>query len=414
MTVKLSAGKYEELDPTEKWLVNVSYANSGSKRTEEKYRRDFTQFLKFFGKTSKEIITEYRSLTNFNDALRFKDQIADVILSWIVHLREEGLANCTIAGKVCSVKSFLKYNRIQIGYIPTAKGTTEYHNRDIKREEIATILNVSIPRDRAFYAVMTQSGLRPVTICRLQIKHIEYDRLLRGECPVKIDVPCKIAKGKYHSYFTFISEEAIHNLKSYLKTRNVTKDSYLFIKTGSQNTPMKPSAFSAQFNKTIRKLRERNVLDFELRDNKPSELRLYNLRKFFEKFAHKAGEEFSEFWMGHKIGVQDHYRSTDPEHHRMQYAEKAAPDLRIQTTTPGATEKLLNDMDELKNVLEKKDQEIQQLRKDIQHIRRYTDVLERIMGGDKGFTQGEKSLVLERVIKLMKESPDQESSSQKE
>jgi len=269
MTVKLSAGKYEELDPTEKWLVNVSYANSGSKRTEEKYRRDFTQFLKFFGKTSKEIITEYRSLTNFNDALRFKDQIADVILSWIVHLREEGLANCTIAGKVCSVKSFLKYNRIQIGYIPTAKGTTEYHNRDIKREEIATILNVSIPRDRAFYAVMTQSGLRPVTICRLQIKHIEYDRLLRGECPVKIDVPCKIAKGKYHSYFTFISEEAIHNLKSYLKTRNVTKDSYLFIKTGSQNTPMKPSAFSAQFNKTIRKLRERNVLDFELRDNKP-------------------------------------------------------------------------------------------------------------------------------------------------
>ena len=401
MTVKLSAGKYEELDPTEKWLVNVSYANSGSKRTEEKYRRDFTQFLKFFGKTSKEIITEYRSLTNFNDALRFKDQIADVILSWIVHLREEGLANCTIAGKVCSVKSFLKYNRIQIGYIPTAKGTTEYHNRDIKREEIATILNVSIPRDRAFYAVMTQSGLRPVTICRLQIKHIEYDRLLRGECPVKIDVPCKIAKGKYHSYFTFISEEAIHNLKSYLKTRNVTKDSYLFIKTGSQNTPMKPSAFSAQFNKTIRKLREKNVLDFELRDNKPSELRLYNLRKFFEKFAHKAGEEFSEFWMGHKIGVQDHYRSTDPEHHRRQYAEKAAPDLRIQTTTPGATEKLLNDMNELKNVLEKKDQEIQQLRKEMGELKENTAALQYFVNMIEKHGLLNKSKAIETVLELL-------------
>ena len=362
MTVKLSAGKYEGLDPTEKWLANVSYANSGSKRTDMKYRRDFTQFLKFFGKTSKEIITEYQSLTNFSDALRFKDQIADVILSWIVHLREEGLANFTISCKVCSVKSFLKYNRIQIGYIPSAKGTIEYHNRDIKREEIATILNVSIPRDRAFYAIMAQSCLRPVTICMLQIKHIEYDRFLRGECPVKIDVPCKIAKGKYHSYFTFISEEAIHHLKSYLKTRNANKDSYLFIKTGSQNTPMKPSALSAQFNKTVRKLREKNVLDFELRYNKPSELRLYNLRKFFEKFAHKAGEEFSEFWMGHKIGVQDHYRATDPEHHRMQYAEKAAPDLSIQTNTPRATEKLLNDMNELKNVMEKKDQAIQELR----------------------------------------------------
>jgi len=104
-----------------------------------------------------------------------------------------------------AIQSFFKYNRIDLGFIPTAKGHVQYHNRDIKRAEIKDILNTSLVRDRAFYAVMAQSGLRPDTICKLQRKHIEYDRLLRGESPVKIDVPAEITKGKYRPYFTFIS-----------------------------------------------------------------------------------------------------------------------------------------------------------------------------------------------------------------
>ena len=359
-----------EYDPLEKWLDTVSYSKSGSKATEDNYRRHFSRYLKYIGRTTNKIIEEYEAIEDFKDERKFRNKIADEIQSWIIAMKREGLADSSIRTMVGVAQSFYKYNRINIGFIPTAQDHITYHNRDIRREEIATIMNVSMPRDRAFYSVMTQSGLRPVTICKLRIKHIEYERLLREESPVKIDVPSEIAKGKYHSYLTFISAEAIHNLKSYLKTRDVTNDSFLFVRAGSKNTPMKPVAFSAQFNKTIRKLKEKGSLDFELRANKPSELRLYNLRKFFKKNSYQVGEEFSEFWMGHKgKGVFDNYRAKDPEHHRMLYAEKAMPFLRIQNATPTETNKIMVEQNNkikslVKQVeeLKQKDQEIQELK----------------------------------------------------
>jgi hypothetical protein len=261
---------------------------------------------------------------------------------------------------VGAVQSFFKYNRIDIGFIPMARGHVVYHNRDITRKEIADILNTSLVRDRAFYSVVAQSGIRPISLCELKIKNIEYDRMLRGESPVRIEVPLELAKGKYDHYFSFISSEAIQFLSDYLKTRKITNESYLFVKLGTQNEPMKTAAFSAQFNRTVRKLREKGVLDFEVRDNKPSELRLYSLRKFFEKYTYQCGEEFSEFWMGHKgKGVRDNYRARDVEHHRRLYAEKAAPFLRIESKTPNETEKRLQ---VLQKQLDEKERMIKELK----------------------------------------------------
>ena len=151
--------------------------------------------------------------------MRFKDNFADQITCWILALREAGLEDSTIRTMVGAIQSFLKYNRIQIGFIPMARGSVVYHNRDIRHKEIADILNTSLIRDRAFYAVMAQSGIRPVSLCKIKIKHIEYDRLLRNESPVKIDVPLNESKGKYGNYLSFTSTEAMQNLKSYLKTR---------------------------------------------------------------------------------------------------------------------------------------------------------------------------------------------------
>jgi len=357
----MSVGKYEKIDSVEKWLGAVAYANSGSSETERRYRSDFNRFLSFIDKTADEILAEYKALKSWNDFRLFGDKIADYIKGWIIALNRSGLANNTIKNMIGAIQSFLKYNRIDIGFIPTAKDHVQYHNRDIKREEIAAIMYVSLPRDRAFYVVSAQSGLRPATICRLQRKHIEYNRLLRGESPAKIEVPQIMAKGKYQAYFTFISDEAIQHLKHYLNKRaNLTSESYLFVKQGTENEPMKPSAFSAQFNKTVRKLREKGVLDFEVRKDKPSEIRLYSLRKFFKKYSNQAGESFSEFWMGHKgKGVTDNYRAKDPEYHRSLYAELAAPHLRIEAKTPTQTEKQIEDLrkqlDEAQKKLEERD-----------------------------------------------------------
>jgi hypothetical protein len=129
---------------------------------------------------------------------------------------------------------------------------------------------------------------------------------------------------------------------------------------------MKPVAFSAQFNRAVRKLRNKGVLDFEVRENKPSEVRLYNLRKFFKKYTHEAGEEFSEFWMGHKgKGSIDHYRATDPEFHRKLYAEKAAPYLCLELKTPSETEKQI---EELRRQLDERDKKLSELSRTIEAL----------------------------------------------
>ena len=49
--------------------------------------------------------------------------------------------------------------------------------------------------------------------------------------PCKIEIPQEIAIGKNHSYFAFISEDAVNYLKSYMIVRPDKKDEdYIFLK----------------------------------------------------------------------------------------------------------------------------------------------------------------------------------------
>lgn len=320
-------------DPVENWLDMVAYVHSGSLNTRENYSRSFERFLTFVKLSANDIQAEY-SHSRDRD---FKRKYAKLIRTWIASLSKEGLEDSSIKVMVAAVQSYFKYNDLPLGKVPVARDRVVYHNRDIAKEEVLAIMKASLPRDRAFYAVMAQSGLRPYTLCKLRVKHLkEY-----SEAPHKIIVPEEIAKGKFGSYFTFIGAEAHRHLKAYWNTRRaLTAESYVFTKMGTEEK-LTPKAISAQFNKTIRKLRETGVLDFDLKKGKPAELRLYSLRKYFMKYARQAGSEYVEFWLGHHGGVEQHYISRDPEHHRKLYFEKAMPFLRIEKATPTETEKLI-------------------------------------------------------------------------
>jgi len=221
-----------------------------------------------------------------------------------------------------------------------------YHNRDITHEEVRLILDSSRPRERAFYAIMAQSGLRPFTICNLKYENIKED-LENNIIPCKIEIPQEIAKGKYHAYFTFIGDEAVKYLRSYLVIRPKIKDEdYLFLSDdGQKNTSSK--SISKFFAQTVKKLPDKELMTLkQKKKTKPHDVRLYNLRKFFRKYANQAGFEFVQFWMGHTVnaGQDDHYRPKDVEFHRKLYAEKAAPDIRIDSETPRETEKALTSL----------------------------------------------------------------------
>lgn len=339
------------------WLNTVAISHSNSNRTRVDYKHNLQLFLNFIDKTPEQIMAEYNNSRDRD----FKRKYAQHIQNFMSAEFERGMAQNTINTRVGAIKSFFKYNNLPLGYIPSPRMRVTYHNRDITHEEVKLILNASRPRERAFYAILAQSGLRPYSICNLRFKHIKED-FVANRIPCKIDVPQEIAKGKYRAYFTFIGHEAVEYLKAYLHTRRrITDDDFLFAKQGTKQQA-NPKSFSALFARTVQKLKEKGLIEVEQKEiNKPRDVRLYSLRKFFRKYAHQAGPEFVQFWMGHVVrtGQDEYYRPTDVEHHRKLYAEKAMPFLRLETAIPTETEKTI---EELREQLTKKDKEFEAMK----------------------------------------------------
>jgi len=343
-----------KFDPADSWIQSVAYANSGSKHTEINYRRSLDYFCYFIGKTPQQILEEYEN----SEDRQFKRKYARFLRGFIVAMTSKGYTKGTVKMLAAGVQSFFKYNDLPLGHVPKAKHSVVYHNRDITTDEIREILNISTPREKAFFSVMTQSGLRPHVIYQLKLKHVE----LQAKDVAKIDVPKGMAKGKYMEHFSFIGKEALTHLRNYLKTRlHLTENSHLFSQYG-KDAPIPRNTVSNSFHRTVVQLSRKGVINYEEVQGKPSEVRLYSLRKWFRKMAGQAGVDFVNFWMGHTsaLGVDLHYFSKDVEHHREIYREKALPYLRIEGATPYEKESNFRQLEQKIEELEKKNLELKQ------------------------------------------------------
>jgi hypothetical protein len=271
------------------------------------------------------------------------------------------------------ISSFFHYNDMPLGFVPQAQSGIVFHNRDITKEEIIQIMSVSKIREKAFFVVMAQSGLRPHTMKQLKLRNLES---LDNNVPCKIDVPQEMAKGKYGSYVTFIGPDATKYLKQYHATRtNLTQDSLLFCSHTDSTKMINVKDVSRAFRMAARKLEESGALKFEIREGKPSELRLYNLRKFFRKYANQMGLEHVSYVMGHTTrGSDSNYTPKDPEWYRDLYKEKAMPFLRIETATPTETEKTIA---ELKKQLEGRDKELEEMKRMMVKLQPLVDFMNR-------------------------------------
>jgi site-specific recombinase XerD len=147
-------------NPIDLWLTTVAYSHSSSKKTRYSYKKSVQDYCTFAEITPEEILAEYE----ITDEKRFKRKHANQIQQWITELNNENLTTTTIRSKVGAVKSFYKYNSLSLGFIPQAKERILYHNRDIDANEIAQIIQLSKLREKAIYAMMAQSGLRPCLI----------------------------------------------------------------------------------------------------------------------------------------------------------------------------------------------------------------------------------------------------------
>lgn len=360
----------KKFDVVQAWIDNVAYSHSKSESTEFEYKYWLEKFCNFIAATPEHILEEYEAM---NDR-QFRRKYAKYVRAFISKQVRSGYAPGSVRLMVSVIKSFFKYNDLVLGHVPVARNTVIFHNRDVAKEEVQSVLGVSRPRDKAFFSMMAQSGLRPGTLCDLRLKHIEPE-FSEGKMPCKIEVPEELAKGEFGAYYTYMGEESLKYLKAYLATRpGVGPEDYLFTSHGTDKR-CNPKSMSRIFVRAIQKLKEKGIMDFDqTAKGKPRTVRLYNLRKFFRREAGKAGIEYVNFWMGHKtnykaphIPASDvHYFSReDVEFQRQLYKEKAMPYLRLETATPSETEQTIM---ELRNQIVDRDKIIAELRSKVQNV----------------------------------------------
>ena len=200
------------------------------------------------------------------------------------------------------------------------EGRTNLKDRQITKDEINQITKESPLREKAFFTIMRQSGLPPHTIKQLKIKHLE--KILEPSTPR----PCKITVPQERTP-TFIGHEAINYLKQYLEERldrpKLTQKSLLFTIHNKPNKGINTKDVSRTFKLTAQKLQRQKQITYQIQKGKPSELRLYSLKKFYEENAK------------HYISqLNNNTSSKNNEYFRELYKKEAMPNLEIELPTP--------------------------------------------------------------------------------
>jgi len=333
----------------------MSFSHSNSENTKISYKHNFKKFLDFAETTAEEIIADYDKL----DDKQFKRKYTPIIMSFIGKIQSENYSPSSQSIALNTVKSFFKYMNLPLNFLPSGRRYVVFHNRDIKKEEIEAIIKDAQPREKAYYTLMTQSGLRPNEISNLKIGDLEGLLEENTPIPCMVTIRQEATKGKYKPYFTFAGQETIVSIKEYFqreKRTDLTTEDYLFTKVTKDKETKKTKItktdsdlISHIFRRTVTKLNNEKVLNFNNKKSEKAnrnELRLYNLRKYFRNHAGQAGTDYVNFWMGHSLGIDEHYFSqTAVADHRKQYQEKAMPNLRIDTKTPDQNEQTITDLE---------------------------------------------------------------------
>jgi len=252
-------------------------------------------------------------------------------------------AKTTVSLRISVIQSF--YNslpELDIDFI-IPKKEVQYHNRDITKDDILKILAQSCSRDRAIFCLACQSGVSPQNVTLLKWKHIKKD-FHRDSEPFCIELPREISKSSHRNHFSFYGEETRNYLKAYFDVRGTptNDDEYVFLPnrndTRSKDERLSRKSIATIFSSKVRELGLISEKENIERKGKPKTLRLYNLRKYFRKFAGLAGADFVNFWMGHSASYKAshipssdvHYFSgNDIEFHRKIYNDKALPHLKF-------------------------------------------------------------------------------------
>jgi len=312
-------------DPTVQRMLS---RRSLSEETAESYVKGVRFFCEFFGQRPSEVVERLRGLSADEVVEAFgeffswaKDRVAPKsVWDWLAGIRawllENGVREVDRAGR-----EIAREFRRKIGPVkPLLK-------RDVlSKEEIARLLKVAGPRERAIIATMASGGFRLSTALRLQVKHFKDDIMEEGRPCYAVEVPEELNKER-EPYITFISEEAADYVRAYLLMRKgkgepITPETYLFAVEARRGEQVEARPLSAKrFEYVWRELCRRAGLDMrpvpikgihkvgggkKVNSNAVRyNTRVHALRKFFKTACSTCGVDrmASEAFLGHSLAA---------------------------------------------------------------------------------------------------------------
>jgi len=322
----------KKISVKETWLSEV--ANSEDTR---KSYENIERFLDFCNCNLENIENKWDNVATYREEKMFKKKWTRKIKQYKAVLNHnKNLAQGTIETYMTPIASFFRWLETPIRISSSKRACVTYHNRDILREEIDSIIsNTPHIRDQAFFCMVAQTGLRPIVLSRLQYRDIKED-WENNIVPCHIHVPKNKNKGKYKEHYTFMPQESIDYLRKYFDSRfgignNPKDDNLVFSKSNKENIPLNTLSETNIFSRVTLKL---GIAEIEQK-GKPKAIRLYNLRKWFRNNIVDSPEIDSvdcHFFMGHKLDKNDeHYFSAQNiEKFRMKF-DKGSEFIKISS-----------------------------------------------------------------------------------
>ncbi len=226
------------------------------------------------------------------------------IAGFIEYMTEKELANKSMLAYLAGVQNYLKYRNVTvsmtfIGNVPQNIALKVNEKHEWKLEQIQEFLDrAKTFRDKALILCIVQSGLGLEELLSLSYGDIQNE-FEKGIVPIHM----RLTRQKSGVLFrTFFGRDAVKYLRLYLETRqNLTSDSPLFTKWGSDVTRLTKEAVDGKFREIA------DSVDFITEEdmNGYNPARPHSLRAAFRsRLTGKVADSLIEFWMGHEIGEQ--------------------------------------------------------------------------------------------------------------
>lgn len=297
-------------ESTMKLAKHLLFHKTGSKDTLYNYAESVYRFCGFLNKTPDKLVKQCLD----KDEVPSRKAVLNLthgLVDFMDYLRCQSLAPHTIANHIKALRSFFGVNGIRIGFPFMLSARSLYGVRAISPGELQKLVDVANLREKVIISIMATSGLRESTLARLRYRNVKTD-IERNVIPALVSVEAEITKGKYHSYYTYLNEEAAEYLKAYVKVREIGTHGIPPEHICDESPIIRARSREIRFtNSPVIQRLIHNLLakagfissNSKSLKTKRYDLAGYSLRKYFKTQLTSAGvhPDYTEFMMGHKI-----------------------------------------------------------------------------------------------------------------